>query len=223
MRQIDLVSKYPKFVDDFNSVLEEAHKMCFITRDAQIQTETIDFLIDFQSRLSSLKAESVDQGKEDAANMLLGFECVTRTIRSELGMYLLLKKEQPDDAWRELINAQYAALGAIRAHQGFSHLENKVLQLEAIEELVFPPQVFLSAGMTLHDVECSVCNESYLECDHVKGKPYMGELCGFIIKEASLDEVSIVDEPADKRCRVTHFGSRDGTQNRNRMTWRIEE
>ena len=216
------MSKYPQFVEEFNSLLNDAQAMCSITRDARLQNEAIDSMLKLQSRLSSLKIESVDQGKEDIANILLGFECASQSLISELRMYLLLKKEQPDCAWDELINAQYSSLGAIRAHSGFSHLEPRVHQLEAIEKLVFPPQVFLSVGIDVNEVECSICNASYYECDHVKGRPYMGQLCELIIKKASLNEVSIVEEPADKRCRVTHFDSKDGKK-RNRMTWQFEE
>jgi len=216
------MSKYPQFVEEFNSLLNDTQAMCFITRDAQLQNEAIDSMLKLQSRLSSLKRESVDQGKEDIANLLLGFEYASQSLISELRMYLLLKKEQPDCAWDELINAQYSSLGAIRAHSGFSHLEQRVHQLEAIEKLVFPPQVFLSVGVDLDEVECSICNANYHECDHVKGRPYMGHLCGLIIKKASPNEVSIVEDPADKRCRITHIPCENGKM-RNRMTWQFEE
>ena len=217
-----VMSQYPEFVEEFNTQLADAHAMCCITRDAQLQSEAIDSMLELQSRLSSFKTASVEQGKEDIANSLLGYECATQTLISELRMYLLLKQERPDDAWDELINAQVAAQGAIRAHSGFSHLEHRVRQLELIEKLVFPPQVYLSVGVTLDEVECSICNASYHECDHVKGRPYMGELCGLIITKASLNEVSFVEEPADKRCRVTHIHYKDGKK-RNRMTWQFEE
>ena len=215
------MSNPPKFVKEFNSSLKDAHAMCFITRDSQLQSDTIDSMLKLQSRLKNLKTEAVDQGKEDNANLLMGFEFATQTLISELRMYLLLKQEQPDSAWDELIAAQNSAIGAMRAHTGFSHLEGKVRQLEAIEELVFPPQVFLSTGVTLDEVECSICHANYQDCEHIKGKPYMGELCHLIIKKASLNEVSIVDNPADKRCRVTHSPSGDG--NRNQMTGKTGE
>ena len=214
------MSNHPEFVEEFNSLLKDAHDMCFITRNSQLQKETIDSLFKLQTRLNSLKTEFAEQGKEDIANLLLGYEFATQTLISELRMYLLLKQDQPDEAWDELISAQNSAIGAMRAHTGFSHLEGKVRQLEAIEELVFPSQVFLSTGVTLDEIECSICNANYQHCEHLKGKPYMGELCHLIVTKASLNEVSIVDNPADKRYRVTHSPSGEG--NENRMTGKTE-
>ena len=51
--------------------------------------------------------------------------------------------------------------------------------------------------------ECSICRKEYSECDHITGKSYMGKMCARIIKEfKELRDVSVVYEPADKRCRI---------------------
>src|SRR4030067_956195 len=48
---------------------------------------------------------------------------------------------------------------------------------------------------------------------YIKLKPYMGQLCGRIITEAELREVSFVDEPSNKHCRVTSFTEGEVTCN----------
>lgn len=150
----------------------------------------------------------------------MGCECVTLALIAELKMWLLLKEENPDDAWDELINAQMAYVDAVRAHSGFNHLTQHSERLEAIEKLIFPPQVFVSSGIIVKNQECSICGKEYGDCDHLVGRPYMGKFCYIIARDMSLDHVAIVDHPADKRCRVKHFEVEGGT--RNRMTWKIE-
>ena len=49
----------------------------------------------------------------------------------------------------------------------------------------------------------------------------MGEFCYIIARDIELDHVSIVESPADKRCRVERFSVEGGT--RNRMTWKFEK
>ena len=49
----------------------------------------------------------------------------------------------------------------------------------AIEKLIFPPQKFTSWGIVFRSRLCSICGSEYGEgdCDHLVGKPYMGEIC----------------------------------------------
>ena len=167
-----------------------------------------------------MKSEAISAEQEEVANILLGYECCFDLLMHELRMWLLLKQEDPDGAWDELIAAQDSALYAARAHSGFGHVIQHYRRLEKIEELVFPPQVFVSAGMLIQRKKCSICNADYEDCEHFAGMPYMGEFCYSIVEEASLDHVSVVDHPADKRCRITEFNVQGGK--RNRMTWRID-
>jgi hypothetical protein len=54
-------------------------------------------------------------------------------------MLLLLKADKPDEAWRELINAQHAIADAVRAHKVFTHLEPTAQRLQLMEKVLFPP------------------------------------------------------------------------------------
>lgn len=135
-------------------------------------------------------------------------------------MYLDLKNDLPESAWNHLVDAQKHAAAAMCAHPIASHLNNHIAKLHAVEKLLFPPQSFLSIGSIVGFTECSICGESYDECSHITGRPYMGGLCGVICKHVQIQEVSFVTEPADKKCRVTHFSDRGGR--RNQMTWKIE-
>ena len=135
-------------------------------------------------------------------------------------MWLQLKEGKPDDAWKSLVIAQMATRDAIRAHRGFTHLEARAVRLVNIERVVFPEQVFLSAGLIVQRQECSICGADYEDCPHLVGTPYLGEICRCLLQDIQADHVAIVKEPANKQCRITDFEAEGGR--RNRMTWRIE-
>lgn len=207
-------------VSEFNTIIKETELLLFIARDSDIQQQAVERLLDFRASISSEKAVAIEKGIEDYANLLLGCECVASALVAEIKMWLLLKEGKPDAAWDELITAQMASVAAVHADPGFAHLSRLSNRLDAIEKLIFPPQVFISSGMIVGKQECSICGEEYGDCDHLVGKPYMGRFCHIIAKDFSFDHVSLVERPADKRCRVQYFDVEGGK--RNRMTWKIE-
>ena len=48
----------------------------------------------------------------------------------------------------------------------------------------------------------------------------MGKLCTVTLIPSKVDHVAIVNNPANKRCRIVSVGAEGGM--RNRMTWRVE-
>ena len=208
------------FIENFNMAIKNAEVFLFITRDSELQHSAIEDLKRLKDQMTALKTDAVDQRNENLANTLLGYECVVEALVAELEMWILLKQEDPNAAWDKLVTAQSASCGAIRAHEGFSHLVQHCQRLDDIERLIFPPQVFFSVGMLIKCQECSICGHEYEDCEHLKGRPYMGQFCGVIVREVTqLDHVAVVDHPADKRCRVTEFTAERGV--RDRMTWRV--
>lgn len=207
-------------IANFNAVVESIEILLSPARDSTLQNNAMQEIISRLDEVSSWKREAVKEGNEDEANSYLGMECVGKSLEAELDMWLLLKADKPEQAWDRLIDAQQAARNATRAHPGFEHLAETTSRLEAIEKLIFPPQVFMSAGLLVEERRCSICGVDYDDCEHLVGQPYMGELCHRKITKFHIDHVSIVTDPANKRCRVTHFSVEGG--NRNRMTWRVE-
>ena len=100
------------------------------------------------------------------------------------------------------------------------HLIASRARLGSLEQCVFPPQLFLSAGARVDSFRCSVCGRNYDECEeHIAGQAYNGELCR-LLTEGPLraDHIALVPNPEDKRCRVTDMAV-DGFL-RNAMTGR---
>lgn len=214
-----MTEKLPPFIAEVNDALKAAEVFLSITRDSELQKEAVESLEQMMSRIAAEKEKAIGAKEEDYANMLLGCECVAEALVAEIKMWLLLKEGDPDGAWDQLVNAQTAAIAAMHAHDGFGHLEYHNERYRAIEQLVFPKQIFVSSGMIVRSQECSICGKEYEDCDHLIRRPYMGKFCCIIARDLEFDHVAIVDEPADKRCRMQHFSVEGGY--RNRMTWRI--
>jgi len=208
------------FVEDFNKIIDECTNFACITRDGGLQRQAISRLDELLSEIAAEKSTAISANNEDYANLLLGCECVARGIAAEIKMWLLLKEGRPDAAWDQLVTAQTNIADAPRAHKGFSHLTDHVERLNAIEQLVFPPQVYLSTGFIVQKQICSPCENDYEDCGHIKGHPYMGKFCTVRLIPSAVDHVAFVENPANKRCRVLTFSAEGGY--RNRMTWLVE-
>ena len=219
MMEVD--EQYHKLLTEYSSVIHEAETLSFMARASELQAERVELLDKYLKQLHGVKAGFQDDVNEYGANLILVLELLTRAIRSELVMWLLLKREEPEKAWGSLIDAQDLAAAASRVHEVGQIALCRMPMYEMIEKFIFPPQTFNSAGFITKYRTCSICGSSYDDCDHVAGMPYIGELCTIIIKEvAEILEVSVVDKPANKRCRVTDFA--DQGHYRNKMTWRID-
>jgi hypothetical protein len=210
----------PAFVTEFNAVMEGCATFRYITRDSALQRDSCATLRNLLAKIKAEKEAAKASNDENYTNVLLGCECAANALIFEIDMWVLLKESRPDEAWDALVDAEYSLLSAMRAHEGFAHLKGNLDRLHAIERLIFPPQVFLSSGMIVSSQICSICGAEYEDCEHVKGRPYMGQLCGVTLIPSAIDHVSIVDNPANKKCRITKFSVEGG--NRNRMTWLVE-
>ena len=208
-------------IDASNDVIREAEMHNGIARDSTLQKKTLERLTSELEVVALWKSEVILEGNEDLANVALGLECVMQFLLNEIEMWLFLKDDEPDKGWECLIKAQRFVTDAVRSHVGFKHVASHAERLDMIERLVFPPQVFTSVGMIVQSRLCSICGKDYNECNHLRGYPYMGQICYTIItKIEEVDHIAFVENPANKLCRVTHFNVPGGV--RNRMTWKVE-
>lgn len=200
--------------------IRDSARFIFAARAREFQAEAIDRLEALRIEASSLKAAMVESQNEDGANNLFCAEKLSQALALELRMWLDFKDDDPNGAWVALVGAQSAAHTAIQAHDMAAEfdMEGYHRRLELLEHLLFPPQLFFSAGVIIKRSTCSICGSEYGECDHLQGKVYMGQMCARYIEECKLPEVSIVPEPANKLCRAMSLS--DGDIMRDQMTWR---
>ena len=210
----------------FDSLAESAQTLAFAPRGLELQQVMCQELDEFLAEIATAKTAAVARSDESDANYALAMELSLKSIWHELQMWICLKTDAGERAWDNLVEAQYHCMRAIDVREqleGFGaaeRLENLLSKLLFIERAVFPPQMFQSVGGVIARRVCSICQRPYDECEHIKGRAYMGEMCVTRIEEMHLEEVSFVTEPANKHCRVTHFS--DTTGKRNKMTWRVE-
>ena len=209
-----------QFINECSDVFESHGRFFFLARGAEFQQSSADKLEAFQKEIEEVLLDSQKQKFIDASNRLKALALHTSSLVAELRMYIHIKNDAMSEAWDELIAAQSATLWAIRAHDGVGKsLEPRAKRLDVLERLLFPKQIFFSTGFTVKSSECSICRKEYRDCDHIKGRIYNGEFCTRLINDADLNEVSVVEEPADKRCRALSFG--EGNEMRDVITYRV--
>ena len=130
------------------------------------------------------------------------FEESVRTIQLELTMIVNLKEDKMNTAWDNLVDAQVSASNVVRNHPNGQDLEGYLNKLRSYEIILFPKMMFGSVGGIIEKSECSICNDNYGKCNHIKGRIYMGEMCCRVITKMIPEEFSIVESPANKHCRV---------------------
>ena len=195
-----------RFSHIFDRHLKDAMRYCFFTRGVEFQRRKAGQLASLIVQIQSKKQDQADAGNSEAANYLLAMEFVAESFRHELEMYVKLKSDDMDGAWDELIYSQSAADHAISAHESVAvPMRDQAERLQRIEDAIFPPQTFMSPGFITRVSHCSICGKSYQDCDHIKGKPYNGELCAEVIEKAEVQEISIVPKPANKHARILAF------------------
>jgi hypothetical protein len=208
-----------EFREEYDAVLTNAERFCCAARAKELQHEATLKLQALKQKATLLKERAVDARNEDAANQMLCYEYIINTLWHELKMWIALKDDDGNRAWEHLIDAQSDARCAIHAHDTASHLSNYIKRLALLEHLLFPKLAFVSVGVLISRSTCTICGEEYGECNHLKGKAYMGQLCAEEIHDAKLLETSIVDVPASKHNRILQVP--DGEVMRDAITWRV--
>lgn len=214
--------KIQEFEKEFSQTIQNAVRHCNVARGKEFQEEAVMRLSSLKQKAEQLKDSLIKAEDENLANLMLSYEMKVEAILCELKMWISLKEDDPNRAWEHLISAQYATRTSMQAHDSAASLQNYAERLDALEKVLFPPQMYFSSGMIVGRSDCSICGAEYGTCGHIKGKPYMGKICYRIPRDLKkLTEISIVKSPADKRCRVLSIS--DGGVMREMMTWRVKK
>ena len=198
--------------------ISDVSKYLYMTRAIEFQEAAISQLDELEIECDKLRNKAIEQEQEDSANALLSILHIARMFKNEFRMWVDLKKDKTSEAWEDLIKSQMDCHNAVLSHEVGKQVEKRADYLDFLEKILFPPLQFASVGFITKKTRCSICGFNYEECTHIKGKPYMGNLCAEIIEEAELQEVSLVDEPANKMCRILAFEEK-GIK-RDVLTWR---
>jgi hypothetical protein len=170
----------------------------------ELQRKAIETLESLHDRLRALRESSIAQCDEPYANAGFRAQMLVSATLKVMEMWVLLKDDKPHLAWDKLAEAQEALVIAQRV-QFDPELLPLVNHLSEIEKVVFPPQMFFSSAYTYTEALCSICDGRYGECMHIAGRIYMGRICNRVIAKSELREISIVQNPQNKKCRVEDY------------------
>jgi len=203
---------------ELRSVSEEHGKFRYACRDIDGQRAAGEAFADLANRADAAREAAAMAENEDTASRFLSAQCACEAFAGELRMLVQLKLGDADAAWNLLVQAQRDVAAAVRAHPVGEQFEGLADELHAYERLLFPKQIFMSTGWLIMTSHCSICSSPYGECEHIGGRAYMGQFCARVITEAQPQEVSIVETPEDKQCRVLTIG--EGGVTRDVLSWR---
>lgn len=205
-------------IAEADNTLKQYSRLLYASSSKELQLEAIEAMVEIRQRICALKERMIMEHNEDAANALLSLQELISSMMCELHMWVALKDGNFRSAWDYLIKGQACVRTAIQAHALARDFQGIVNRLSLLEEILFPPQIFTSIGAIIRKSRCSICGSDYEECDHLKGLPYMGEICAQVITDLDLKEISIVKEPANKECRIEVISDPDGIS-RDTLTW----
>jgi hypothetical protein len=172
-------------------------------------------------RVKGFKYGAVAAGHEGTANKLFQLQCRLNAQRLFLRMWLALKRNEPFQAWNELVEAQEYVAMALRAAVDDIQLEEFVEHLQRAEAVIFPGFAYYQSwSVLMRGGTCTVCGRPFADCDHIEGRVYLGRMCVRVNPELiSCDHIALVKDPRDRRCVITEIEA-DGRV-RDYMTWRV--
>ncbi|MEQ1322514.1 hypothetical protein [Acinetobacter soli] len=170
----------------------------------------IENCLSFIKIVKEEKYLAVKEKEINIADQLFHMQCVLNSLLSSLKIWLYIEKSQFKKGWDSLIDAyEYLFIAKkVNEYEGLSNLEN---QLNSIEKSIFPRRkIYLSAAFTSSIGNCSICNISFHECEHIEYNIYCGQLCyRKNISDIKGNHIALVENPKDRRCIVTSYGHKN--------------
>lgn len=125
----------------------------------------------------------------------------------------MLKKEEYKSSWiilQDAIDSLICVLRFLNDKSQFN-LDKLDFHFKQLEKL-YPYKVFGSTEIIFNKTKCSICGKDALdlECTHVPGFLYWGEMAYTIVEDLEFKAVAMVNNPMDKRC---VFEIEEGSEN----------
>ena len=195
-KEIDSLHK--QLLPGIKNLLQSLNDLDFNSSDEIIKKLT--------GRLDSYR-KTVNNGNESTLNEFFVLRCYVSLFKSYTSVWLKIVNGQFSESWNSLQDS----LDQLRTVKRFASTENNKaidfleFQLTQLEHL-YPYSIFASIGAFFERMECNICGKDMdtSECIHLQGELYHGEMACGIIRELSPDHVSLVENPADKRCVVSY-------------------
>ncbi|MGO9264390.1 MAG: hypothetical protein ACLQBA_05795 [Candidatus Binataceae bacterium] len=199
-----------EFLVEFDKALPGILRATFATRNVAMLEAAEKLAAEWAEKAQNLKEAARAANQEAAANLLLCVQCAARGLECELKFWLHFKAGEYASAWEDLIDAEDYLTIAVKAEDN-DLLRQRLQRLVQAEGMLFPRPLFASCGLAYRTGRCTICSGRFDHCDHIEGVVYSGKLCREVDRrDLKLNEVSLVEEPRDKRCRVMSYEDDDG-------------
>lgn len=159
------------------------------------------------------KLQSDTEQNEYNLDTILFMQCSLGCLKSMFDVLIRIKREDNFNAWASLIDSyDYLKIAEsyIDKYQSTKNetqpgIEFLLKKCKEWEVVMFPRnQAYTSPGFKETVGLCSICNSSFLNCEHIEGYIYFGKYCKRIERHIiEADHIALVEVPRDKRCIVT--------------------
>jgi hypothetical protein len=185
----------------------------------EFQERLVEELVELKGYIEQYRTDAIARKDEQAANAACIIGIYADAFHEMCLMWIHFKTDKMQSAWWAMVTAQECLESGLKLFYRESlHELNR--HLHAIEKLLFPKQSYVSSSLLFDSAKCNICDSIYGECDHLKGKPYMGIICIPIVNEITgVDHIAFVEDPQDKR--LNHPILIDGKQCCS-LTYRIQ-
>lgn len=116
-----------------------------------------------------------------------------------------------EEAWRHLCDSKDRMRFVSRFYKNET-VEGVIKSIEYIEQIIenkLGKGLYMSIDVTAEKELCSVCGNDTRSCSHIVGKIYDGNICMMIPQNLKERAVALVENPADPRCRIWPWNTRD--------------
>ena len=190
----EIDSLHKQLFPEIKNLLQSLNDLDFDSSDGIIEELT--------NKLDSCR-ETISDDNESILNEFFVLSCYIYLFKSYTDMWLRIVDGQFSTSWGCLQDS----LDGLRTVKKFAFTKNSKtidfleFQLTQLERL-YPYNIFTSIGAFFKRIECNICGRDMdtPECIHLKGELYNGEMAYGIVHEISPDHLSLVENPADKRC-----------------------
>lgn len=150
-----------------------------------------------------LKAIAVESHNESLANVSFVMKRLFSMYYNYAYYWGQLNEKKYKNSWNSLQDTIDDLLLVSRWCSNRCHFKLDTLNIHFKElEKLYPYKLFASSEMVITKTKCSICGKDGLDidCTHIPGNLYWGEMASTIIKEFTFKAVALVKHPLDKRC-----------------------
>ncbi|EKS8361261.1 SEC-C domain-containing protein [Bacillus cereus] len=181
-----------KYVHDIHKELEQAH----YNKVIEISFSSIEICRQIKEQAVRLKNEEVANSMFVVAEYCKMFKCYSN-------YWIALMEERFQDSWVLLQDTIDKIINVNKFTENHSAYKiDKFNELFYTLEKLYPYKLFASIEAVIKTKICSICGKNAigLDCLHITGSLYWGEMANVLCKDIALKAVAIVTHPLDKRC-----------------------